>query len=141
MTPATKLLTLTALLPLAVAPAYAQSGGWNRDVAQLKAQIGADIRDSLRRFEGDPGATCESPDYAHAADGAIHLERRAEESGADMDTMLWSLSLLLDVADAAKAKGCTDDARDIYDEVASTYTAPGYETVRQRAEAGLAGTD
>ena len=101
--------------------------------------IASDIRDSLRRFEADPGATCDSPDYAHAAGGAIHLERRAEESRADMDVMLWSLSLLLDVADAARAKGCTDDAREIYDEVASTYTAPGYETVRERAEQGLAG--
>src|SRR5690348_18104487 len=46
MTPATKLLTLAVLLPLAVAPAYGQSGGWNPDAAQLKAEIGADIRDS-----------------------------------------------------------------------------------------------
>ena len=137
MSLATKLLTLTALLPLAVTPAYAQPAGSGREATQLKAAIGSDIRDSLRRFEADPGATCDSPDYAHAAGGAIHLERRAEESRADMDVMLWSLSLLLDVADAARVKGCTDDAREIYDEVASTYTALGYETVRERAEKGL----
>ena len=91
------------------------------------------VREELGRFEAEPSPGCNSPDLLNAQAGVAALEGASADPAAGRAVG----SLALDVADAAREKGCADVAAALYDHIIRTYVGAGYVSLRARAEAGM----
>ncbi len=106
---------------------------------ELLEQFRRDIADGLRRFEAQEVADCSSADLGDTATYALEAQEAWTERDADPRLIAFSGTMLLDIADAARARGCIEIARDLYDYVLATFEGPAYEHLRQRAELALTG--
>ncbi len=145
----TLILGLAGIGALLTATLQAQPAGPETDLPALQAtepeieqselqqQFRGIIEEKLRSFEGQAQLNCNSDNLKDAI--VYALEAQEEWSERDVDSQLIALSgsAILDIADSARAKGCNQIARDLYEYVLATYEEPEYAYLRQRAEVGL----
>jgi hypothetical protein len=99
-----------------------------------------EVRRPMRLFLAEKERNCNSPRLREA-------RFRATETASGMaaamkpayGVMLEAGSAVLDVADAAKTKGCNTDATELYQFVLKNYVGLGYAALRDRATTGIRG--
>ena len=105
--------------------------------SELQDQFRNIIEEKLKSFEGQSQPDCGSTDLKDAIVYAVEAQEEWHERDVDAQLIALSGSAILDIADSARAKGCNQIARDLYDYVLATYEGPEYAYLRQRAEVGL----
>ena len=99
-----------------------------------------DVRRPMRAFLTEKEANCSSSRLKEAKLKATETAAgMAAGMKPDYQLMLEAALAVLDVADAAKTKGCGAVASDLYQYVLKHYSGLGYATVRERATAGIRG--
>jgi hypothetical protein len=97
-----------------------------------------EARRPLRAFLSDGSADCSSPKLQEAvrrvSDTASAL---AAAMRPDYGATLEAGAAVLDVADGAKTRGCTRQAKALYDFVLRNFAGLGYAELRERATTGL----
>ena len=84
---------------------------------------------------GPSGWNCDGPELdeaTEAANRAVSLSQKHE-----LGIRMAARGQLLSVADAAKSKGCVQQARAIYDEVLRVFAGGAYASLRDRATIGI----
>ena len=91
--------------------------------------------ESLALYAKLPHKNCDGPELdeaTEAANAAVSLSQRHE-----LGVRMAAGGQLLSVADAAKSKGCVQQARAIYDEVLRVFAGGAYASLRDRATIGI----
>jgi hypothetical protein len=91
--------------------------------------------ESLALYAKSPHKNCNGPELDEAtetANAAVALSQRHE-----LGVRLAAGGQLLSVADAAKSKGCVQQAGAIYDEVLRVFAGGEYASLRDRAMVGI----
>jgi hypothetical protein len=96
-----------------------------------------------REWVASPPYDCTSPKLRTSINGARAFAREMQ----DIQVRNRGVSLLrelyasgdwqVEIADGARQHGCTEFARQVYNDVLSIYIGPGYATLRQRAQIGI----
>jgi hypothetical protein len=105
--------------------------------SELQEQFRNIIEKKLKIFESQAQPDCGSTDLKDAVVYAVEAQEEWYERDVDARLIALSGSTILDIADSARAKGCNEIARDLYEYVLATYEEPEYEYLRQRAGVGL----
>jgi hypothetical protein len=93
--------------------------------------------ESLALYAKLPHKNCDGPELdeaTEAANRAVSLSQKHE-----LGVRMVAGGQLLSVADAAKSKGCAQQARAIYDDVLRAFTGAAYGDLRDRAMVGIQG--
>jgi hypothetical protein len=97
-----------------------------------------DARRPLQDFLAEKGDNCSSPKLKEAVSRTTDTaSAMATSMKPDYGVMLAVGAALLDVADAAKSRGCSRDAKALYDFVLKNYGGLGYAALRDRAATGI----
>jgi hypothetical protein len=149
---------LTLLALCACQLDWSGAPGGERDQA-LSAFVTAqdEARHQLRLFQDEPHGACASEHLAKASAGAdanlglLVPSDQGRPSGPPDASLVSAVettygprpvgdvaSLTLDLANAAAAAGCPDQAKALYRAVLDRYVRPDYAQYRQRAQVGLA---
>jgi len=97
-----------------------------------------EARGPLRAFLADKSADCSSPRLKEAVGKVTGIASAlATAMRPDYAAMLEAGAAVLDVADAAKTRGCARDAKELYAFVVRTFPGLGFAELRQRATAGI----
>lgn len=97
-------------------------------------------RKPLQAFLADKGSTCSSPQLEEASSRATDLATAmASAMRPEYEALLAAGAAVLDVADAAKSRGCQPQAKRLYEFVLKNYSGLGYAALRDRASAGTRG--
>lgn len=90
----------------------------------------------LDAYRQEPPGSCASKSLMEAKLWAGGFASSFERTATVEQRRLYG-TLALDVADAARERGCPDEAKGVYDGVLRAYVDGDYEDLRQRAEQGL----
>ena len=97
-----------------------------------------DARRPLRAFLAEKGKDCSSAKLKEAASKTTETaSAMATSMRPDYEGMLAIGAAVLEVADAAKSKGCSRDAKALYDFVMKNFSGLGYAALRDRATTGM----
>jgi len=97
-----------------------------------------EARRSLGAFLADKSADCSSPKLKEAVSKVRETTAAlAAAMRPDYLAMLEAGAAVLDVADGANKRGCTRDAKELYDFVVRNFAGLGYAELRERATAGI----
>ena len=110
-----------------------------RHKRDLQTWSAANVRaaEGISAFKAERGRNCTSAHLEAARTAAA--EAITITSGVEffLSARISAGSLLLDVADAAKGKGCAAVARAMYDQVVQSYTGLSFAALRERAAIGI----
>jgi len=96
------------------------------------------VYEPLEAFQAEKARNCKSANLKTAFQRAVGLsEGVAKNDKLGLSQRLATAIGLADVADAAKRKGCAEQARALYDLIVEVYVGSGYAGVRQRAQIGI----
>src|SRR5262249_4804427 len=96
-----------------------------------------EARRPLRAFLSDQSADCSSPKLQEAVRRASDTASAFAAAMRDYAATLEAGAAVLDVADGARKRGCTRQAKTLYDFVLRNFAGLGYAELRERATAGL----
>lgn len=97
-----------------------------------------EARRPARAFLAEKGTNCASAKLKEAVHKATETATAlAATMKPDYASMLEAGAAVLDVADAAKKKGCGRDATVLYDFVLKNFSGLGYAELRERATVGV----
>ena len=97
-----------------------------------------DARRPLDAFLAEKSKDCGSPKLKEAASKTTETaSAMATSMSPDYAAMLAVGAAVLDVADGAKSKGCSRDAKTLYDFVLRNFGGLGYAALRDRATTGI----
>jgi hypothetical protein len=97
-----------------------------------------EARRPVRAFLAEKGTDCASPRLKEAVSKVTETAVAvASTMKPEYGAMLEAGAAVLDVADGAKRKGCTRNARELYDFVLKNFAGLGYATLRERATVGI----
>jgi len=97
-----------------------------------------EARGPVRAFLAEKGAGCASPKLKEAVSKVMETTVAvASTMKPEYGAMLEAGAAVLDVADGAKRKGCTRNARELYDFVLRNFAGIGYAALRERATVGI----
>ena len=97
-------------------------------------------RKPLQAFLGESSSNCSSPRLKEAATRATDVATAmASAMRPEYEALLAAGSVVLDVADGAKSKGCQAQAKRLYDFVLKNFSGLGYAALRDRAATGARG--
>jgi hypothetical protein len=124
-----------SLAPLSV-PAETQAP----PLSQPQRRALDDVRRPMRTFLAEREPNCNSAKLKEAKLKATETAGgMAAAMKPDYQVMVEAALAVLDVADAARTKGCAAVASELYQYVLKNYSGLGYATVRERAAAGIRG--
>ncbi len=103
----------------------------------ILAQAAARVQAPLEAYRQEPPGSCDSRNLMIAGLWAGGFADSFARSATTAQRRFYG-GLALDVADAARERGCPIPARDLYGRVLGTYADGDYAELRQRAERGLA---
>jgi len=108
------------------------------ELRNVQSKAVEEARRPARAFLADKGADCSSPRLKEAMSKVTDMaSAMASAMRPDYATILEAGAAVLDVADGAKKKGCTRDARELYDFVLRNFAGLGYAELRDRATVGI----
>jgi hypothetical protein len=94
-------------------------------------------RKPLQAFLAEKGSNCGSPKLREASARATDVATAmASAMRPEYEALLAAGSVALDVADAARSRGCHAQAKRLYEFVLKNYSGLGYAALRDRASAG-----
>jgi hypothetical protein len=97
-----------------------------------------EARRPVRAFLAEKGTDCASPRLKEAVSKVTETAVAvASTMRPEYGAMLEAGAAVLDVADGAKRKGCTRNARELYDFVLKNFAGLGYAALRERATVGI----
>jgi hypothetical protein len=97
-----------------------------------------DARRPLNAFLAEKGKDCRSAKLKEAASKTTETaSAMATSMSPDYAAMLAVGAAVLDVADGAKSKGCSRDAKALYDFILKNFGGLGYAALRDRAATGI----
>lgn len=113
-------------------------------LAQLNAQLQdleSQSRDLVMRhyyeWQNENPRTCDSQALKQAAGGAIFTIDANSPESVGAERMIHEGGWALDIADGARASGCDQVAKRLYEHIISTYVGFAYSGLRDRAMLGL----
>lgn len=94
-------------------------------------------RKPLQAFLSEKASNCSSPKLREASTRATDVATAmASTMRPEYDALLAAGSVVLDVADGARSRGCHPQAKRLYEFVLKNYSGLGYAALRERATAG-----
>lgn len=130
-----RLLTSLALV-LASGQALAQAGMSAEPLEPGWAEIREIMVNEIAAFKIDP-VGCQSVHLSTADEMVATLEAASAKEGNALEMNLQNGLFTLDVADAARNRGCRAKAEKLYAQVVAVYTGSSYTGLRERAELGI----
>jgi hypothetical protein len=108
------------------------------ELRKVQTKAVEEARRPVRAFLTEKSTDCSSPRLREAASKVTETATAvAAAMKPDYTAMLEAGAAVLDVADGAKKKGCTRDARELYEFVLRNFGGLGYAELRDRATAGI----
>ena len=108
------------------------------ELRKVQSKAVEEARRPIRAFLAEKGGDCASSKLKEA------VRKVTETAGAlaasmkpDYGAMLEAGAAVLDVADGASRRGCTREARELYDFALRNYSGLGYAALRERATVGI----
>jgi hypothetical protein len=109
-----------------------------RELPKALQRAVEDTRKPLNAFLSDKGSNCGSSKLKEATSRATDMaSAMATALRPDYEATLAAGAVVLDVADGARSKGCSREAKALYDFVLKNYGGLGYAALRDRAAAGI----
>lgn len=139
-----------AVIALALIPAtLASCAGYNPaatppGIQSLEDQRRANVErmrsltlQPLSRWQEETPPSCGSPNLVKAGASALTTASMLTPERQGVDTVVAGGTWILEVADAARLRGCKHVARGLYDAVIASYIGGAYAALRQRAQIGI----
>jgi len=108
------------------------------EVRKVQNKAIEEARRPVNAYLADKSADCSSPRLREAASKVKETTIAfAASMRPDYETMLAAGGAVLDVADGANRRGCSQKARELYEFVLKHFSGLGYAELRERATVGV----